>query len=151
MWHVSSFAEIMLHKQIQDTSSLSIFNTSQIEFTATREIEDQYENNDTIETATATIAQASYDANQFDEDWFAIEPPANKLRLQISLTFTNGDIDMELYNALGEAIFQSTSRNDGESMDLAVSLSQTYYIRVFGETEGNKGNKYTLTWNNIEN
>ena len=140
-------------RQIQDTSSLSIFNTSQIEFTATREIEDQYENNDTLETATTTVAQTSYDGNQFDDDWFAIEPPADKLRLQIALIFTSadGDIDMELYNALGEVIFQSTSRSDGESMDLAVSLSQTYYIRIFGDTDGNKGNKYTLTWNNIAN
>jgi len=138
---------------IQETSSLSILSTSKIQFTATREIEDQLENDDTLETATAAIAQSSYVANQFDDDWFSITPPADKLRLQISVTFINddGDIDMELYNALGESIHQSTGRDDGESMDLAVSLSQTYYVRVFGSDEGNKGNKYTFTWDNIAN
>jgi len=124
---------------------------SVISFKATRNIEDTYENNDTLESAVETTPQLEYKANQFDDDWFTLTPSEDKLRLQINVTFqhNDGDIDLALYNALGTLIFEATSLNDNETIDVEVSLSQTYYLRIFGDSDGNKGNPYVLKWNNL--
>ncbi len=88
---------------------------------------------------------------QSDDDWYKIYVNTGYERVKIDLEFTHsdGDIDLTLYDAAGNAIAGSGSTSDNESIDYTVSQGDaSYYIRV---NYGNQGNTYNMWWDDLEN
>jgi hypothetical protein len=83
---------------------------------------------------------------QTDDDWFEITIEENNVGLDIDLTFTHadGDIDVEVYDDFGAILDRSSSLSDNETINYNAPLSAgTYYIRVYGS---NVGNSYDFYW-----
>jgi len=84
-----------------------------------------------------------------EEDWFKIETTGTETRLFVDCYFThaNGDIDLYLYDAGGNAIdsVSAETSDDNESIDYTGSSPSVYYIQVlFYPTAGS--NDYDLIW-----
>ncbi len=71
-----------------------------------------------------------------DEDWFSSAAGGT---VRIEFTHSNGDLDLEAYDASGSKVGSSTSTNDSEEVTVPAGGS----VRVFGYN-GAK-NSYTLT------
>ena len=96
--------------------------------------EDEFEPNQTLETATDL--RGPVDTGLFvcdgDDDFLRFEVPARE-RWRIDLTFRHGDgdIDTELFEG-EELVDASTSGTDNERIDLPVSRrDRTYTLRVY--------------------
>jgi hypothetical protein len=68
--------------------------------------------------------------------------------MTVSLAFTHsqGDIDLQLYNASQSQIAQSDSVGNSEQVSVSVTAGQTYYIRAFG-FNGAVNASYSMTIN----
>jgi len=117
--------------------------------------EDSYEENDTLADAWdfssqehTWLSSISGFGIQRDEDWYQIEVTAGYDRVRILCDFTHadGDIDVALYDASEILITYSESTTDDEIIDVTVSSSGTYYIKVYFS---NVGNTYNLWWDDI--
>ena len=85
-------------------------------------------------------------ATQTDDDWFEITIEDDNAGLDVDVTFTHadGDIDVEVYDSLGSIIIRSESQTDNEFINYNAPLpAGTYQIRVYG---ANLGNEYDLYW-----
>ncbi len=119
--------------------------------------DDCYEENDTM--ATAYYPGSNWEQNwlstlgctavQADEDWYKIDvDPTGYERVVIDLQFTHadGDIDVCLFDSVGNPLACSISISDNEAIDYEVSGPGTYYIWV---GYGNAGNTYDLWWDDL--
>jgi hypothetical protein len=102
--------------------------------------EDSREQNDTFAAASnlgsITESTTIQDLVMRDgSDWFkfsTINTSADTHTVAISFTHRKGDLDMALYNSLGEVIGRSQTRNDRESISLGGLPAGTYWVRVYG-------------------
>jgi len=108
--------------------------------------EDMFEPNNDSASATPTAANSGYEGRLFDEDWFQIEVTSGFERVVANLAFTHadGDIDLELVDASGNVLATSESTTNNEHIDVTVSTSGIYYLRLFSASY--TGNSYTLSW-----
>jgi hypothetical protein len=76
---------------------------------------------------------------QFDEDWFKIYVASGFEHLRVSVLFDHihGNIDVELYDSGYNYVVGSYSPDDNEFIELHLSTSGEYYIRVYGSNSGN--------------
>ncbi|MFX1478438.1 MAG: pre-peptidase C-terminal domain-containing protein [Promethearchaeota archaeon] len=111
--------------------------------------DDNYEENDDLDSAYVLSEDTLLNGVQLDDDWYEISIAEGYENLTIILTFihSSGNIDLALYNSSGDLLVSSTSSTDNEYLNLIVSSSGVFYIRVYGD---NSGNSYSLTWSSIE-
>ncbi len=118
--------------------------------------EDAYEENDSISAAydistreRVWLENTNGLGIQADEDWYRIYVNSGYQRVYIYADFLNveGDIDISLYNSLGQRLAVSETYTDGEIIDYIVSSGGTYYIRVY---YGNQANTYDLWWDDLQ-
>ena len=118
--------------------------------------EDNYEQNDTLATAYDLSSQEGvwlsningYGA-QADDDWYKIYVTSGTERVIIDVLFTHsqGDIDVDLYDASGNFLAYSPSASDNEHIVYTVPTGGAYYyILVY---YGNQGNQYDLRWDDV--
>jgi hypothetical protein len=114
---------------------------------------DAFEPNDTllqttplgVRTGTATFSDLTIH-NTTDLDFFSFTTLAQGTAADfVSIAFANaaGDLDMVLYDALGNALRQSAGRGNGETISLAGLPAGTYIVGVNGYAGAR--NRYTLT------
>jgi hypothetical protein len=89
-------------------------NTARMTVTVTPIREDQWEENDTMETA-APLGPGTYEISVLDDDWFRVSV-GESAALQVTLDFDNdlGDVDLELYDGDGRLLALSMSTSDSE-------------------------------------
>jgi hypothetical protein len=99
---------------------------------------DVLEENDTFAAARGLVASDQTYTNLSievpnDDDYYSLVPTATGT-LNVSLAFLNsqGDINLQLFDAAQQLLASSASTADGELLSIAVTAGQTYYIRVFG-------------------
>ncbi|MHA2006334.1 MAG: PPC domain-containing protein [Promethearchaeota archaeon] len=85
---------------------------------------------------------------QNDEDWYEIYINPGETRLIVFLTFWHweGNINLEIKNSINVSVINSNSWDDNEFIDFILPSSGTYYLRVYGD---NNGNEYDLLWSSI--
>ena len=115
-------------------------------------VEDGYESNNSFDGGyVLTDDQVWFTellglATQADDDWFEITIEDDNAGLDVDVTFTHadGDIDVEVYDSVGSIIIRSESQTDNEFINYNAPLPVgTYQIRVYG---ANLGNEYDLYW-----
>lgn len=118
--------------------------------------EDNYEGNDSRFDATTlpegdwlTGVNGAGIAN--DEDWYEIDINPGYENLEVDLQFDHdgGDIDLEVYNALGDYITGSASASDNESINTILPEPGSYYLKVYPFTNSDAGNNYDLLWDDV--
>jgi hypothetical protein len=115
--------------------------------------DDNYENNDTWETAVSLVENTQLSAVDgmgyaYDDDWYSIEVTSGNMKVFINCTFTHedGDIDMQLYDTDGTTrLNASSSLTDNEAIERIVSSAGLYYIRILSNGS-TTGNTYNLNW-----
>jgi len=87
---------------------------------------------------------------QFDEDWYTVylDPGEEKIHVELTFSHAVGNIDIEVWywNGTFTHLTGSYSIDDNEYIDTNVPWPGTYYIRVFGD---NNGNLYDLWWEDL--
>jgi len=93
--------------------------------------EDQYEENDTQDTA-APISAGEYDLTVVDDDWFRMDEGMPAV-VQVAITFDHatGDLDLELYDEDGTLLASSATGADTETVT-GFTLTGKFLIHVFG-------------------
>ncbi|MFX1321662.1 MAG: clostripain-related cysteine peptidase [Promethearchaeota archaeon] len=83
---------------------------------------------------------------QADDDWYEIyvTPGYERLRVELTFTHSEGDIDIDVYDASISLITYSESVTDNEYINYIVPSSGTYYLLIY---YGDAGNEYDLWWN----
>jgi hypothetical protein len=113
--------------------------------------DDGFEDNDGLVQADAAgaLAPGNYDLVSCpegpadDEDWFAIDVPADA-GVEVSIAGTGAsDLELSLVDSGGGVVATSTGPGSNESIDICTG-SGTHYIRVF--TGNAAENPYTLTY-----
>lgn len=111
--------------------------------------DDTYENNDSLATARdlGTLAAAATISTLVmadGHDWFRFSMggvgDASDF-VAVSSSSTQGDLDLELYNASGTRLAVSSGATNSERISLAGQASGTYYVHVIGD-----GNAVTPTY-----
>lgn len=134
--------------------STNVGNRWAVDFTGTIPIvDDEYEENDDRASASDIVGteRTWIDAIQADSDWYKIYADAGTTNLEIQLRFTHadGDIDLSLYDSLGNELEFSAGMDDTELIDYTrtnQSEGAYYYIEVY---YANEGNSYELWWDDI--
>lgn len=119
--------------------------------------DDVYEENDTSSTAflhataweNQWLSMKSGIGIQNDDDWYAVEvAPAGFQRVLVECKFysSRGDINLELYDDLGNLLQRSDTLTNDEYIDYRVLGTGTYLIRVYGD---NAGNSYDLFYDDL--
>lgn len=111
---------------------------------------DMFEQNDSFSAARAlppadqTFTSLSIDAAA-DDDYYQVVPPVSGT-LTVSTSFVNsqGDLDLDVYDAAQTRLGRSESSANAEQLSLPVTAGQSYYIRVFGYN-GAVNPNYSLT------
>jgi hypothetical protein len=99
---------------------------------------DSFEQNDSFTAASSLAANdqtynnLSIDAAN-DDDYYSLVAAATGT-LNVSLAFTNsqGDIDLQLFDAGQQLLASAESTTDTEQVSLPVTAGEAYYIRAFG-------------------
>jgi hypothetical protein len=120
--------------------------------------DDNYEQNDWRLDAYV-IAENQWLSNidglgkQSDDDWYDCRIITPDLVLDIDCTFTHadGNIDIALYDDMGNLLVESTSTTNNEHIDYEIDHLHTYkadrfYIKVYGD---DNMNDYNLHWNGV--
>ena len=119
------------------------------QYTVTGILSDNYENNDTRETAAnlgvapgIQLPSLNID-HPGDDDWFSFTLTA-AASIDVSLLFSHseGNLDLQVTNAAGTVILTGNSTDDNELAQLANLTAGTYYVRVYGV--GGATNQYSL-------
>ncbi|WP_017715519.1 pre-peptidase C-terminal domain-containing protein [Kamptonema formosum] len=114
-------------------------------------LDDRYEENDDLASATAIdLQQESYFDNLViqsgDSDWFSFNlAGTGGYGDEVRIDFWNdlGDLDLRLYDASGNELYSSTSTGDSESISLEGLAAGTYSVEVYGYNGASNPN-YTL-------
>ena len=80
-----------------------------------------------------------------DQDWFEISLVTGQT-LAITLTFTHsqGDLDIQVYNAAGQLVVEASSTTDNELLTYPINQPQTLYVRVFGVDQAVFNSAYVM-------
>jgi hypothetical protein len=97
---------------------------------------DSLEPNDVRSSATDLGTGDSYDdleiSSATDSDYFAVQADAgDTITADIAFSHANGDLDMVLLDADGNALDGSASVSDDENIEYTVTESGTYYVEVY--------------------
>ena len=120
-------------------------------------IDDAYEQNDTRLTAyDLSFNEQTWLSNlqglgvQADDDWYEINITPGFENLQVDLQFAHadGDIDLQVYDALGNLVGSAASATDNEFLNINLASSGTHYLRVYG-FNGDTNNTYDLWWDDL--
>jgi hypothetical protein len=108
----------------------------------------EYEPNESISSAKAISSGSSIKAaigSSGDNDYFSINLPSNGT-LDVELTLPGIDLDFHVYNSSGTEVGKAVngSTTAPETLNLPDLSSGTYYIRVFGYSNANSQECYTL-------
>ncbi len=103
-------------------------------------LDDGYEDNDFLETATFLDLQQQSSLNYLailsgDDDWFSFDMGATGQfgdEVRIDFAGYQGDLDLQLYDAFGNYISGSGGTGDWESISLEGLAAGTYYAKVYG-------------------
>lgn len=116
-------------------------------------LEDIYEDNNSTGTATditgladSLLSQSMGFATQTNSDFYLVTLPVNSRTLYVDVLFDHslGDIDVNVYDSVPNAIAAAASTTDNESLSVPVSnAGGDYFIEVTG---ANSGNYYDLIW-----
>lgn len=113
-------------------------------------VDDAFEENDQSDfsdAATLAVAGEVYDGIQNDDDYFVFNTAVGDNNLEIDLQFLNaeGDLNLTLYNSLGNVLTFKDTTDDNESITFGLSapVSTTYYLKVSGPSTGTN---YTISW-----
>lgn len=110
--------------------------------------DDAFEPNDSCANA-ASLSPGTYNnlvVKSVGEDWYRITLPAcASLDVSVSLTHAWGDIDLELYDACGGNVLESSrTQSNSESIGYVnVGPTQDFYLRVFLASDTR--NQYNMT------
>jgi len=115
--------------------------------------EDNYEENDSLSQAYSLplvdqqlLSEIDGLATMTDEDWYSLVISDDSLGLTADVIFSHseGDIDVELYDAQGSMVVRADSEDDNETINYSAPLpAGTYYLRVYGPFIGQS---YDLYW-----
>ncbi|MFX1479011.1 MAG: pre-peptidase C-terminal domain-containing protein [Promethearchaeota archaeon] len=117
--------------------------------------DDNYEENDDYTTAydlsayeDTWLSTINGSGIQADDDWYEIYISPGDLNLQVILTFTHaeGDIDIDVYSSTLSYIAGNSSITDNEYINVLVPSSGTYYLYIYF---ANAGNTYDLWWDDL--
>ncbi|MEM7061677.1 MAG: leishmanolysin-related zinc metalloendopeptidase [Cyanobacteria bacterium P01_B01_bin.77] len=117
--------------------------------------DDSYEQNDFFSSAydlsadeQVWLSDLSGLGVQSDDDWYKISVTPGYENVIVDLQFTDseGDIDLALYDAMGQFITSSISTSDNEYIDIVVPESGDYYLQVYYD---DAGNAYDLWWDDL--
>jgi hypothetical protein len=117
--------------------------------------DDKYEDNDSPGTAYNIssnvqnwLSSLKGRGIQSDDDWYEIyiEPGYEFLWAFIGFSHSEGDIDMELYNASLNLVHYSRSTTNDEMIFNSLPSAGVYYLKIYGE---NAGNVYDLWWSDF--
>lgn len=79
-----------------------------------------------------------------DEDWYRITiPTAQPVLVRCRFDYSQGNIDLALYNSNGVLLAESKRKNDNEYLNFHVSTPGDYFVQLFNE---NAGNRYDMVW-----
>lgn len=113
------------------------------EYTATSD--DSDENNDNYDTSTVIS-----DYNQpltgklaKDEDWYHFSSPPGNYPVTLTYDNTNGELDLEAYNALGNRLANTTGSSGQAQIEVDIGDAATIKLAVVGRNAAS----YTLTIN----
>ena len=111
-------------------------------------VEDQYENNDSRDTATLLGGGTYFQLNNLahgDEDWFAIDVPYGpNVQLDVQISFfqeagsgVTGDLALEVYSGYGSNVGFSNSSQPGNTSERVltsfIGAQVRYYVHVYSE------------------
>ncbi|MGJ8648864.1 MAG: hypothetical protein ACSHX4_00770 [Opitutaceae bacterium] len=114
--------------------------------------DDEYEENDTLaEAADITGNEDEYlRAVQFDDDWYEVVVFPGEVSLRVDLRFAHedGNLELTLYDALGEELAYANTDTDNEVIiygpnPFGAEEGDTYYVKVSGS---DAGTDYLLYW-----
>ncbi len=114
--------------------------------------EDNYEpNNDRTSAYDLSLQEQTWLSTingsgvQFDDDYYEIDVTSGFEDLLVELSFTHafGDLNLEVYDAVGTFVTGSYSVTNDEYIDVSLPSSGTYYLRIFN---ADNGNTYDLWW-----
>ena len=112
-------------------------------------MDDDLEDNDTMDGAAPVMPGASFDALQIcapDEDWYVIQADAGcTVVAHIDFVHDNGDIDMAIMDASQMLLDVSDGVADSEEVTLTAEVAGPLYINVFGYQGG--ANAYNMQVN----
>jgi len=113
--------------------------------------EDDYDPNESIESATPIEETTLENLISCDADWFAIEATEG-MEIQVTLNFLHqlGDLDLSLYDNEQEFILSAASGNDNEELKHIAAYTGTHYVEVSLVDNLTEGNPYSLTYSQTE-
>ncbi|MGB0413415.1 MAG: PPC domain-containing protein [Coraliomargarita sp.] len=115
------------------------------------DLDDIYEQNDQLADA-ADVTQLEGDlleGIQFDDDWFEVLVPTQRVKLTLELDFVHdeGDLNISVYDVDGNELYTVDTQTDDETLVVPVDPfapdDVTYFVKVTGL---GLGTEYTLTW-----
>ncbi len=131
--------------------------------TPSPEVDDAYEDNDTINQAHIVYSETipnlrcldtliitnNYQPNYQSSygDWYKVQAVAGQA-LSVSIVFANanGDLDLQVFNPSQSIVGSSTGTTDSESVTVPNPIAGYYYIFVYGKNNARNSN-YTLIVN----
>jgi hypothetical protein len=117
--------------------------------------DDEVEDNDFLARATDLSKQENLWLSETrgegvaaDDDYYKIQVPAGKLRVQVDLRYNvaRGDVDVRLMNSSGKVIASSANIGDDDYIDFSVPFAGTYFIKVYPFAPQNTFNMYDMKW-----
>jgi hypothetical protein len=99
-------------------------------------VDDDQEDNDTLETAAPVMPGSAFEALQVcapDEDWYVIQADAGcTVFVHIDFVHADGDLDLAIMDASQMLLDVSDGVTDSEDVTLAAVETGPLYINVFG-------------------
>ncbi|WP_400190204.1 N-acetylmuramoyl-L-alanine amidase [Hymenobacter sp. B81] len=109
---------------------------------------DGYEANNTLAAAPAigvNVNNTAYVCPAGDSDWYRFTSSSTNNNLRITLTTLPADYELELYNAAGTLLYNSTNPSTtAETITYNGAPAATYYVRVYGYNGATSSSAYTL-------
>ena len=112
--------------------------------------DDEYEENDNLNTAAYIELNNEYDLISYDDDFFEIELTSGQ-NVEIILDFNPSTVDLDLYlvDDQGDIVDYSESYTTDEYIDYSATYTGSYFIYV-SYFEGELGSSYTLgVWSEL--
>ncbi len=117
--------------------------------------DDEYEDNDRLASSTDLrgvegqwLSQTRGEGVAADDDFYLIQVPAGRLRVQVDLRVDvdRGDVDVRLLNSAGQTIASSAHILDDDYIDFTVPSAGLYYLKVYPFSPQSTFNLYDLRW-----
>jgi len=102
--------------------------------------DDRYEQNNTVEQAAA-IQPGTYRLQGLDPDWFRFTV-AEESNVVVSITGPSGDLDLQVFDGMGQPVGQSMGPGSSERVEATVVQGE---MVVFVEPYNDETTSYTMT------